>query len=149
MYDKVSKALSRAVFIVNNASNVMSTILPAPVSEPLIAQLVSHIGQTLETKIIEMEDIPSDLCTPLDKLLTLCDSLPSSTENSVIEGFYAIFFRFFSVLDLRFILRSSMLEIVAAFKTSELSLEAGQVRSLIRALFSNTEHRQKALAQIK
>ena len=92
MYDKVSKALSRAVFIVNNASNVMSTILPAPVSEPLIAQLVSHIGQTLETKIIEMEDIPSDLCTPLDKLLTLCDSLPSSTENSVIEGFYTIFF---------------------------------------------------------
>ena len=149
MYDKVSKALSRAVFIVNNASNVMSSILPAPVSEPLIAQLVSHIGQTLETKIIEMEDIPSDLCTPLDKLLTLCDSLPSSTENSVIEGFYTICFRFLSVLDLRFILRSSMLEIVAAFKTSELSLEAGQVRSLIRALFSNTEHRQKALAQIK
>ena len=149
MYDKVSKALSRAVFIVNNAANVMSTILPAPVSEPLTAQLVSHIGQTLQSKIIEMEDIPSDLCTPLDKLLTLCDSLPSSSDNSVIEGIFFICLRLSTVLDLRFILRSSMLEIVAAFKTSELSLEAGQVRSLVRALFSNTEHRQKALAQIK
>lgn len=98
-----------------------------------------------------MEDIPSDLCTPLDNLLTLCETLPSHADCHIIEGkrLEVLFIQGKLFSDLRFLLRSSLLEIVAAYKNSELQLPAGQIRSLIRALFSNTEHRQSSLAQIK
>lgn len=136
IYDEVSKTLEQSIAIVNIASDDMSKILPEPVAKPLIAQLINHIGLTLQSRIVDMEDIPSDLCTPLDNLLTLCETLPSHADCHIIE-------------DLRFMLRSSLLEIVAAYKNTELQLPAGQIRSLIRALFSNTEHRQSSLAQIK
>ena len=98
-----------------------------------------------------MEDIPSDLCTPLDNLLTLCETLPSHADCHIIEGkrLEVLFTQDKLFSDLRFMLRSSLLEIVAAYKNTELQLPAGQIRSLIRALFSNTEHRQSSLAQIK
>ena len=98
-----------------------------------------------------MEDIPSDLCTPVDNLLTLCETLPSHADCHIIDGKFStvLFLLQKSFSDLRFMLRSSLLEIVAAYKNSELQLPAGQIRSLIRALFSNTEHRQSSLAQIK
>ena len=52
------------------------------------------------------------------------------------------------ILDVRFMIRSSLLEITSNFKSGELQIQAAQVRQMIRALFSNTDHRQKALAKI-
>ena len=131
----MANTLEQSIAIVNIASDDMKTILPSSVATPLIAELIDHIGMTLETRLIEMEDIPSDLCTPLDSLLALCATLP--TTPAVCD-------------DLRFVLRSSMLEIVGAFNQGELvKLTAVQCRALIRALFANTQHRQNSLAQIK
>ena len=45
-------------------------------------------------------------------------------------------------------IRSSLLEITSNFKNGELQIQAAQVRQMIRALFSNTDHRQEALAKI-
>jgi len=139
IYDEVANTLEQSIAIVNIASDDMNTILPGSVAGPLIAQLVNHIGATLETRLVEMEDIPSDLCTPLDSLLALCATLPGKQGESSTTV----------VDDLRFVLRSSMLEIVAAFNQSEMKLTAAQCRALIRALFANTQHRQNSLAQIK
>ena len=52
IYDEVSKTLEQSIAIVNIASNDMSKILPEPVAKPLIAQLVNHIGLTLQEQII-------------------------------------------------------------------------------------------------
>ena len=133
----MANTLEQSIAIVNIASDDMNAILPGPVASPLIAQLVNHIGATLEARLVEMEDIPSDLCTPLDSLLALCSTLPISDQSTSVFD------------DLRFVLRSSMLEIVAAFNQHELKLTAVQCRALIRALFANTQHRQNSLAQIK
>ena len=59
-----------------------------------------------------------------------------------------IFFLNDFILDVRFMIRSSLLEITSNFKSGELQIQAAQVRQMIRALFSNTDHRQEALAKI-
>jgi hypothetical protein len=51
--------------------------------------------------------------------------------------------------DVRFLLRSSLLEIVGMWKTGETQLKIEDIRNMIRALFSNTDHRSNALAQLK
>ena len=52
------------------------------------------------------------------------------------------------LLDLRFVLRSSLSDIVGVWKTGDITLSASDVRGLIRALFSNTSKRSDALQKI-
>merc|ERR1712130_285256 len=86
-------------------------------------------------RVVALDDIAVDACTPLDMVLNKCSEL-EGYESTIAE-------------DLRFMLRSSLSEITGMWKSGETGLTKEQVRSLIRALFSNTEHRSKALALIK
>ena len=116
------------------------------------------IADLLFENLVNLEDIPADLCTPIDNLIKICVELPAYDQTK-LEGksnynqlvlliAVILFFLNDFILDVRFMIRSSLLEITSNFKSGELQIQAAQVRQMIRALFSNTDHRQEALAKI-
>jgi len=84
--------------------------------------------------ILAEEDIAVDACTPLDTFVNKVSDLPGYPSTNAE--------------DLRFVLRSSLSDIVGVWKTGDITLSASDVRGLIRALFSNTSKRSDALQKI-
>lgn len=100
-----------------------------------LARISRKIVEKLCDSILCLTDIAVDACTPLDQIIS---------KFQILEGYGQT-----PADDIRFMLRSSLTEIVGMWKTGETRLTQSQVRSLIRALFSNTDHRSTALAEIK
>jgi hypothetical protein len=134
VFDEVAKSVKSSIATVNLKLDDMQKYLPQTQTKPFAAILSKHVTAQIFSAVTELEDIPSDLCTPLDNLLQFYSQIPAYGQTEIE--------------DLRFILRSSLMEITAAFRNKEIKIEASIVRSLIRALFSNTDHRQASLAKI-
>ena len=136
--DNFEQLMSTVSDVISHFSRIKSNISKffAPVCR---ATFMSSFGKStvdlICERVVALDDIAVDACTPLDMVLNKCSEL-EGYESTVAE-------------DLRFMLRSSLSEITGMWKTGETGLSKEQVRSLIRALFSNTEHRSNALAQIK
>jgi len=134
VYDEVAKAFQKCVLTVNTNLHQMKKYLPDPQVAPFATILTNVVADLLFDNLVNLEDIPADLCTPIDNLIKICVELPAYDQTKLE--------------DVRFMIRSSLLEITSNFKNGELQIEASQVRQMIRALFSNTDHRQQALAKI-
>lgn len=134
VFDEVSKAFQKCVLTVKTNLHQMKKYLPDPQVAPFATILTNVIADLLFENLVNLEDIPADLCTPIDNLIKICVELPAYDQTKLE--------------DVRFMIRSSLLEITSNFKSGELQIQAAQVRQMIRALFSNTDHRQEALAKI-
>lgn len=112
----------------------LAPYLPAVALDTILSKINNYTINIICSHILSLDDISVDSCTPIDMILNKLGDM-NGYNQTVAE-------------DIRYLLRSSLSEIVGMWKTGETKLNAGQIRSMIRALFSNTEHRSNALSVI-
>ena len=92
VFDEVAKSVKSSVTTINLKLADMQKYLPETQTKPFAAILSKHLSSQIFCAVTALEDIPSDLCTPLDNLLALHAQMPSYRETEIE--------------DLRFMLRS-------------------------------------------
>jgi protein transport protein DSL1/ZW10 len=129
--------------------NVWQTILPTKVYNETMGSLLEVISGNLINKVTVMEDISTTLASGLVDLIKTVDEKSQSLFDSD-HSILSIAPNWQKLLHLQFILDASLVDISTSWKNDQISqsFRADDVKSLIRALFQNTERRSKCLSTI-
>ena len=127
--------ISDIISLFNNTKTKLTSHLPPVPLHTMLSEIAVYIINIVCEHILTLNDISVDSCTPIDTIISKFGVM-NGYDQTVAE-------------DIRFLLRSSLSEIIGMWKTGETKLTSTQVRSMIRALFSNTDHRSNALSLIK
>ncbi|KAJ8267083.1 hypothetical protein GJAV_G00138140 [Gymnothorax javanicus] len=161
-YSAASKAVRQVIHQLKRLGTVWQDVLPVNIYCKTMGTLLNTAISEMITKIMMLEDISTE---DGDHLHTLCQTvidegplvfipLPEETRNRKYQEEVPIYVRkWMTFKELSVVLQANLQDIVDRWADGKgpLALEftANEVKSLIRALFQNTERRAIALTKIK
>ncbi|XP_072044637.1 centromere/kinetochore protein zw10 homolog [Amphiura filiformis] len=153
------KAIKKTVHQLKHLQRVWGTVLPSHVYTKAMATLANTVLIHIVEKITALEDISADDAHTLYSLLSVLSvELPSivrpkpdsQTGGGIVETQVETWMSFKELL---FILEASLQDIVDRWADGKgplaLAFSSTEVKSMIRALFQNTDRRATALSKIK
>ena len=151
---KVQRSLEQSLLHISQVSSVFHEVLPLHVHAKSTGALIDSLVACFIEKVTCLEDISEEDSTVLysfiqnilQRIASVFQAKKStqSIEPSVVCN------HFVKLQDLGFILSTSLIVIVDSWQNGHLSkhFTALELRSLIKAIFQNTDHRAKSLAKI-
>ncbi|NXF94253.1 ZW10 protein, partial [Eubucco bourcierii] len=161
-YSAASKAIRQVLHQLKRLGKVWQDVLPVNVYCKAMGTLLNTALSEIATRIAALEDISAE---DADRLYSLCRTmveegpqvftpLPEDDRNKKYQEEVPVYVhKWMSFKELMIILQANLQEIVDQWADGKGPLaaefSAAEVKSLIRALFQNTERRAAALAKIK
>ncbi|KAJ8043930.1 Centromere/kinetochore protein zw10-like [Holothuria leucospilota] len=157
IYPDAEKAIKQVLHQLELLHSVWSDVLPTKSFIKAMSALIGTVLHDVVEKVTSLEDISADDASQLHGLLTKIKVKipgllkPKHFQEPVVAAVHIKLWTTFS--ELLFILEASMKDIVERWACGKGPLAAVfdpvQVKSLIRALFQNTERRAEALSNIR
>lgn len=160
-YSAASKAVRQVMHQLRQLGTVWQDVLPVPIHCKAMGTLLNTAISEVMAKIMILEDISSE---DGEHLLMLCQTLihegplvftplPEEKRNRKYQEEVPLYVRkWMAFKELAMVLRSSLQEIVDRWAEGKgplaMEFSCSEMKSLIRALFQNTERRAVALAKI-
>lgn len=169
-YELFKKSLQKCILHLNNLASMWRDVLQHDCFKKIMGQLVNFVIKDLVKSCLKLEDISTDDADYLDSAfsilknatnnlflnnsmidessldLTLNNNLANLNAEKYVESWQK--FKYLMV-----ILKASLQDIVDLWADEKgplaMHFEANEVRSLMKALFMNTDRRQTALSKIK
>ncbi|XP_035411559.1 centromere/kinetochore protein zw10 homolog [Cygnus atratus] len=161
-YSAANKAIRQVLHQLKRLGKVWQDVLPVNVYCKAMGTLLNTALSEIVTRIAALEDISAE---DADRLYSLCrimveegpqvfTPLPEEDKNKKYQEEVPVYVqKWMTFKELMIILQANLQEIVDQWADGKGPLAAefspAEVRSLIRALFQNTERRAAALAKIK
>ncbi|XP_071946639.1 centromere/kinetochore protein zw10 homolog [Antedon mediterranea] len=154
-YKTAERAFKQVLHQLNHLHAVWSDVLPPSVFTKAIGTLVNTVFQHVIDKLVSLEDISTNDANQLHALMTmLIEGTPETLQpknNQVLVATVVPHWATFE--ELMFILEASLQGIVDRWVDGKGPLavvfQPNEVKSLIRALFKNTDRRANALTKIR
>ncbi|NXF09779.1 ZW10 protein, partial [Smithornis capensis] len=156
------KAIKQVLHQLKRLGQVWQDVLPVNVYCKAMGTLLNTALAEIVTRIVALEDISAE---DADRLYSLCrimveegpqvfTPLPEEEKNKTFQEEVPVYVqKWMTFKELMIVLQASLQEIVDQWADGKGPLaaefSAAEVKSLIRALFQNTERRAAALAKIK
>lgn len=156
--DIIKRSLNQIIHHLTRVAKQWNLVLPVNIFKKSVAVLFNTVLENIISSVFKMEDISVDEAGQLHAFMNiLIDRGPEiiqTCSSDVIETGIIEHVRSWTKFEmLATLLEASLQEIVDMWHAGEGELEKcmteGEVRTLIRALFQNTERRSQALARIK
>ncbi|NXG53236.1 ZW10 protein, partial [Psilopogon haemacephalus] len=161
-YSAATKAIKQVLHQLKRLGKVWQDVLPVNVYCKAMGTLLNTALSEIATRIAALEDISAE---DADRLYSLCRTmveegpqvftpLPEEERNKKYQEEVPVYVpKWMTFKELMIILQANLQEIVDQWADGKGPLaaefSAAEVKSLIRALFQNTERRAAALAKIK
>ncbi|NXG63756.1 ZW10 protein, partial [Hemiprocne comata] len=161
-YSAANKAIKQVLHQLKRLGKVWQDVLPVNVYCKAMGTLLNTALAEIVTRIVALEDISTE---DADRLYSLCrtmveegpqvfNPLPEEDKNKKYQEEVPVYVqKWMTFKELMIILQASLQEIVDQWADGKGPLaaefSAAEVKSLIRALFQNTDRRAAALARIK
>uniref|UniRef100_A0A1A8PKL3 Centromere/kinetochore protein zw10 homolog n=2 Tax=Nothobranchius TaxID=28779 RepID=A0A1A8PKL3_9TELE len=161
-YTAASKAVRQVIHQLKQLGTVWQDVLPVTIYCKTMGNLLNTAISEIITKILMLEDISSD---EGEHLHTLCQTvieegplvfipLVEETKNKKYQEEVPLYVKKWNTFkELVIVLRANLQEIVDRWADGKgplvMEFSSSEVKSLIRALFQNTERRAAALTKIK
>ncbi|KAM9369899.1 centromere/kinetochore protein zw10 homolog [Phaethornis superciliosus] len=161
-YCAANKAIRQVLHQLKRLGKVWQDVLPVNVYCKAMGTLLNTALSEIVTRIVALEDISTE---DADRLYSLCRTmveegpqvftpLPEDDKNKKYQEEVPVYVqKWMTFKELMIILQANLQEIVDQWADGKGPLaaefSAAEVKSLIRALFQNTERRAAALAKIK
>ncbi|XP_014805105.1 PREDICTED: centromere/kinetochore protein zw10 homolog [Calidris pugnax] len=161
-YCAANKAIRQVLHQLKRLGKVWQDVLPVTVYCKAMGTLLNTALSEIVTRIVALEDISAE---DADRLYSLCRTmveegpqvftpLPEDDKNKKYQEEVPVYVqKWMTFKELMIILQANLQEIVDQWADGKGPLaaefSAAEVKSLIRALFQNTERRAAALAKIK
>jgi len=153
----VWQSMQEAVFQIKKAGNAYHNVLPAHVHRDVVGKLLEAFISDVIRMVLSMEDITAADATELHAVLKMLVSkaaqillITEETDSAEQLGDFSKSWE--KLKSLAVVLNASLLEITDMWEAGKGSLAqqftVGETRSLIKALFKNTERRAAALNKI-
>ncbi|XP_077999477.1 centromere/kinetochore protein zw10 homolog [Glandiceps talaboti] len=153
---RAERAVKQVLHQLNHLSTVWKDVLPSSTYIKSMSTLINTALQEIINKITVLEDISVDDAHQLFSIMTIVTAKTplllqfTESEDVTMEIHISQWTRF---TELMVVLEANLQEILERWTDGKgplaHALSANEVRSLIRALFQNTEKRAAALARIK
>ena len=151
---KVQNSLEQSLLHISQVSSVFHEVLPLHVHVKSTAALIDSLVTCFIEKVTCLEDISEEDSTVLysfiqNILQKIMSIFQAKKSTQPIEP-SSVCNHFIKLQDLGFVLSATLVEIVDGWQNGHLSknFTALELRSLIKAIFQNTDHRAKSLAKI-
>lgn len=161
-YTAASKAVRQVIHQLKRLSSVWQDVLPVTIFCKAMGTLVNTAISEISAKIMALEDISSEegehlhtLCqTLIEEAPLVFTPLMEEKKNMKYQEEVALYVKKWSMFkELSVVLKANLQEIVDRWADGKgplaVDLSSSEVKSLIRALFQNTERRAVALTKIK
>jgi len=153
VYDTMKRSFNQIIHHLTRLSKVWHKVLPLSIFQASISQLHNTVLEQVISTTLKMEDISAEEAGQLHTLFNILIERTAEITHSCHPkiDLVAHIHHWKKILLLTQILNAGLQEIVAMWddKLNQEHLDATDVRSLIRALFQNTERRSQALSKIK
>jgi centromere/kinetochore protein ZW10 len=154
--DIVRRSLQKALLHVSKLSKVYLEVLPINIHHKAVGSLLNILVSEVIRMIMSMEDMAADDATEIHALLSVVlEKAPKTlllTSEEEVDSISTYCNNWEKFQKLAVILNASLLEIVGLWEEGKegvaMVFSVSEVRSLIKALFRNTEHRASALNKI-
>ena len=151
---KVQKSLEQSLLHISQVSSVYHEVLPVHVHVKSTGALIDSLITCFVEKVTCLEDISAEDSTVLysfiQNILQKITSIFQAKKSTQSIEPSSVCNHFAKLQDMGFILSATLVAIVDGWQNGQLSknFTALELRSLIKAIFQNTNHRAKSLAKI-
>ena len=151
---KVQKSLEQSLLHISQVSSVFHEVLPLHVHVKSTGALIDSLVTSFIEKVVCLEDISEEDSTVLysfiQNILQKITSIFQAKKSTQSIEPSSVCNHFVKLQDLGFILSATLVAIVDGWQNGHLAknFTALELRSLIKAIFQNTDHRAKSLAKI-
>jgi len=151
---KIQKSLEQSLLHIGQVSSVFHEVLPLHVHMKSTGALIDSLVTCFIEKVTCLEDISEEDSTVLysfiQNILQKIGSVFQAKKSTQSIDPSSVCSHFAKLEELGFILSATLVAIVDGWQSGHLSkyFTALELRSLIKAIFQNTDHRAKSLAKI-
>lgn len=149
-FEEVQRVVQQTLHQLGQLASVWKGVLPTDVYYGAVGSLVDVIADRLLATVIRLEDISSVQTQKLrglfEPVLLTAPQHFEKVGGAAIAEHVATWVRFNDVYE---VLDAGLRDIVAKYKAKVYAVSAAELRSLIKAIFSNSELRAKCLSELR